>query len=377
MAALDEAVGLDPAALAGAESIVELHRCLARLEAVTTRAAAAFEAGGQWQADGARSAAAWLAVRARVPKTAAGHRVQLGRGLRHLPAAEEAWLAGDVGRAQVAALAGARNARTEDAMARDEEMLVGQAKVLRHDQFVRVLAYWSQHADPDGSDEAAAKAVDDRRFHLSQSFAGTWMGELFLDAISGTVVANQLRRIEDELFATDWAEARARVGDDVQVADLARTPAQRRADALVEMAIRAGTAPAHGRRPEPLFSVLVGYETLAGRICQLANNTVVSPGAVVSWLDEAWVERIVFDGPSRVIDVGVTRRAFEGATRRAVEAMFPECFHQFCDVESARCQIDHVEPYAAGGLTVTGNGRPACGFHNRGRNGRPPPPQEE
>ena len=55
-----------------------------------------------------------------------------------------------------------------------------------------------------------------------------------------------LRRIEAELFAQDWAEARARVGEGVGVGDLARTPAQRRADAAVEMARRAGAMPAGG-----------------------------------------------------------------------------------------------------------------------------------
>ncbi len=65
--------------------------------------------------------------------------------------------------------------------------------------------------------------------------------------------------------------------------------------------------------------MLVGYETFAGRICELANASVVSPGALVEWLEPAWVERVVFDGPSRVIDVGVSRRLFAGATRRAVQ----------------------------------------------------------
>ncbi|MGI9034247.1 MAG: hypothetical protein ACR2HY_11375 [Acidimicrobiales bacterium] len=61
----------------------------------------------------------------------------------------------------------------------------------------------------------------------------------------------------------------------------------------------------------------MGYETFAGRICELAGGAVVSPGRVVPWLDEGWVEGVVFDGPSRVIDVGVRRRIFFGAARRA------------------------------------------------------------
>ena len=94
---------------------------------------------------------------------------------------------------------------------------------------------------------------------------------------------------------------------------------------------------------------------------------MVSPGALVPYLDGAWIERVVFGGPSRVIDVGVQRRLFEGATRRAVEIRDRECFHDCCEDRFEHCQVDHVEPYAAGGLTVQANGRVACGFHNRRR----------
>jgi hypothetical protein len=165
-----------------------------------------------------------------------------------------------------------------------------------------------------------------------------------LDPISGAIVAKALERIVDELFEADWAEARARLGEVATTADLTRSPAQRRADALVEMARRAGTAPADGRRPEPLFTVLVGYESFAGRICQLANGSVVSPGSLVPWLESAWVERVVFESPSRVIDVGVARRLFSGATRRAVQVRDQECFHDLCDEPADDCEIDHVEP---------------------------------
>jgi hypothetical protein len=195
-------------------------------------------------------------------------------------------------------------------------------------------------------------------------------GDLVLDPINGAIVANALARIVDELFESDWAEARERLGEEVTTSDLARTPAQRRADALVEMARRAGAMPEGARRPEPLFTVLVGYETLAGRICELAGGTVVSPGSLLDYLHEAWVERVVFDGPSRVVDVGVRRRIFDGATRRAVQVRDRECFHDYCDERAERCEVDHVEPYSAGGETTMANGRAACGHHNRARHRR-------
>lgn len=376
-AVLDGLCATDATALADGEIIVELYRCMSRLEAVATKASAAFDAGGEWAAEGARSAPAWLAVSTKAPKSSAARRVRLGRALRDLPAAEAAWLAGAVDGAQVAALAAARTPVTAEVMARDEEMLVGQAAGLRHDQFAQVLSYWSQHADPDGTEDTAAKQRDGRFFNLSRGLGGSWVGNFEFDPISGAVFDNALRRIEAELFAEDWAEAKERMGGDVRPSDLARTPRQRRADAATEMARRAMSAPEGGRRPEPLFTVLVDYETFSGRICQLADGTVVSPGSLLHWLDEAWVERIVFDGPSRVKDVGVTRRLFEGATRRAVEAMFPECFHKFCDMAAERCEVDHVEPYGAGGLTVSGNGRMACGYHNRRRHRGPGPPARD
>jgi hypothetical protein len=106
---------------------------------------------------------------------------------------------------------------------------------------------------------------------------------------------------------------------------------------------------------------------LAGRICELADGTVVSPGSLVRWLEHGWVERVVFEAPDRIRNVGVHRRIFSGATRRAVEVRDRECFSEFCDLPAEDCEIDHIEPWSAGGLTVEENGRPACGYHNRWR----------
>jgi hypothetical protein len=252
----------------------------------------------------------------------------------------------------------------------DEATLVGHARQLHYRGFRRALAYWSQAVDPDGAEERAAEMREGRRLHLSESFEGVWFLDAVLDPIGGEVVARALRRIEDELFAADWAEAKERVGEGVPPSDLARSPAQRRSDALVEMARRAQAVPAGARLPEPLFTVLVGYETLAGRVCELASGAVVTPATLLPWLNQAWVERVVFAGPKRVTNVGQRRRLFSGATRRAVEVRDRECYSEFCD-PAEECEIDHVVPFSKGGLTVDTNGRPACGYHNRNRH--PPP----
>jgi HNH endonuclease len=59
-----------------------------------------------------------------------------------------------------------------------------------------------------------------------------------------------------------------------------------------------------------------------------------------------------------------------GATRQAILVRDRECFHSFCDLPAEDCEVDHIEPHAAGGFTVEQNGRPACAFHNRARHRR-------
>jgi hypothetical protein len=366
---IDELAAMDPGALASCEDTKALSRELDRLEAVTTRAFGAFDASHDWMTSGCRSAADWLAWQCHLPRPSAKRRQRLGRAVRTMAVAETAWVDGEITSHHVSRMATA-SAAAPEAFERDEKMLVDDAKALRYSSFRRVVDYWLSHVDPDGMEDEADRVRERRRLHFDETFGGTYASDGFFDPISGTIISNELRRIYDELLEVDWAEARARLGGEASWADLGRTSSQRRADALVEMAIRSRTAPADGRRPEPLFSVLVDYETFGGRICELANRSVVSPGSLVPWLDQAWIERVVFDSPSRVIDVGVQRRLFDGATRRAIQVRDQECFHPSCEEPAETCQIDHIEPYGAGGLTTQDNGRAACGPHNRARHRR-------
>jgi hypothetical protein len=372
VAELDALVEADPGTLADADTVLELHRQLARLEAVTARAAARFEADKEWTGSGARTAASWLAAKTHISRSEANRRLRLGRALRHLPHTETAWQAGDISSAQVAALAAARTDELADAMSRDEAALVEKARTLHFSRFRRDLDYWQLENDPDSEDRRFRAQIDGRYLHLSETFQGTWALDGRLDPINGSVVSDTLKRIERELFEQDWKEAAARLGRDPIVAELQRTATQRRADALVEMAIRTRTSPKGGRRPEPLFTVTIGLPRFE-QLCELANGTVIPPGALVPYFTQAWIERVVFGPDSRVLDVGKKQRLFTGADRRAVEVRDRnQCFHDLCDDEIE--QIDHVQPFAWGGETTQTNGRGACGFHNRDRHRHRGPP---
>ncbi len=369
---LDRVAGCDPEALADPASIERLQRLLARFEASVTKAVAAFDAAGAWGPSGARTASAWLRARCALPSHEATKEVRRGRHLARLPQVERAWAAGELTGAHLDVVAALRSRVTAAALARDEEMLVEQAKRLTFAEFVRVARYWEQHADPDGAEEDAIERRARRDVYLVPSVGGMYLGQMTLDPISGAIVAGELERLEAQLFEADWAEAKAQLGREPRVDELPRTPAQRRADALVEMATRSKSAPEEGRRPAPLFSVLVDYPTLAGRICELAGGTVLSPGSLVPWLDQAYVERAVFSPGGRV-EVGLTSRFFTGATRRAIELRDQGCQHPYCDEPAERCQVDHILEFSQGGPTSQENGRLLCSFHNRQRNQRPPP----
>ncbi len=357
-------------------SIEELHQLLSRFESFVTEATASFEAGEEWAADGAKSAPAWLATRCRVPRRAARRRVRLGRALRRLPTVAEAWREGSIGLDAAQAIASARRHRTESSMARDEAMLVAQAAEMGFEDFYRVLCYWKQLADPDGADAAEEDRKNARNVFLEASFTGMWLGQMTLDPISGAIVSGELTRLEHDLFEADCAEARERLGRTARLDELARTSAQRRADALVEMATRSASAPADGIRPAPLFSVFVGYETLHGRISELENATVLAPSALTPWMDSAYFERAIFSLGNRV-DVSVRARLFSGGTRRAIELRDRICTHPYCYEPAERCEGDHIETWAEGGATTQENGRLLCGFHNRLRNQRERPPQRQ
>src|SRR5271163_5363910 len=110
--ALDALVASDAANYGDCESMERLNRLQSRFESFVTEATSAFEAGEEWAADGAKTAASWLSARCRVSRAAAKRRVRLGRTLRHLPEVTGAWREGAIGIDHAQAIASARRHRT-------------------------------------------------------------------------------------------------------------------------------------------------------------------------------------------------------------------------------------------------------------------------
>jgi hypothetical protein len=366
--ALDAVAALDPSSMTGEEVAafaVAAHRLQNRCDAIATKATDGFDRYGDPQ--GALGTAPWMAWKCRMKKARARAELSRARALRHMPEVTDAYVAGAITSEHVQQLGAALRAGGEAMFEKAGAELLAAAFDLRFDAFARQVSYFRMVADPDGTEERALDAFERRSTHASRTFEDTVVETSTLDPVGGAIYLNELRRLEQELFEADWAEARARLGAAASASDLQRTPEQRRSDAKVQMAIRSIAMPSDARQARVLLTVLLGYETFAGMMCQLADGTVVSPAQVAPWLTDADVERVVFDGPSRVVDVGAKQRLFTGATRRAVEARDLFCTHESCDVPYERCDIDHIQRYEHGGPTVQVNGRVRCPAHNPGR----------
>jgi hypothetical protein len=353
------------------EATIATSRVRNLAEAAHVAAVGRLDTSKAWQEPGARTAGAWVAWECLVAKSRADAAVRCARRLRDMPGTEAAFLAGRLTTDHVRLLAHC-HATNADAFAEEEQHLIGLTESLLFHHVERVVQRWVRLRDEDDAERHAETRRQQRRVDCSQTIDDMWVLDALLDPVTGAIVARELHRLEQRLFEQDWAEARERLGDAATPADLRRTAKQRRADALRLMAERSAAKPAEAKEPRVLLHVLAGTDAVQ-RMCELSDGTILTPGEVLPVLRWADVSRVIFDGPSRVLDVGVRQRLFTGATRTAVELRDLECAHPSCTVRFERCEIDHIVPWEEGGQTTQDNGKPRCPFHHRWRHRRTSP----
>jgi len=374
-AALDALAEVDLAG-AGDQEVarhaVAVHAAGARLSALQAHAVAAADARLVWGSDGSKSCAAWLATHRRADRSRCTTVVRLGRALRSMAETDAALTAGHISVEHAAELARCHRFAPAE-FAGYEAALVGHARRLDWPDFVRVCAAWRDAVDATKAEKDGDRLHERRHLVVHRRPDGSLSIQSgSLDPVGGEAFLSELEAIERELFDEDLAAAKEEHGDDVPLSKLARSATQRRADALVEMAHRSRTAPADGQRPEPLVSVYVGYDTVAGRLCELASGTPITAKQLLPIFTRADIERAVFAPGNRVIEVGLRSRFFTGGLRRGIELRDRHCQHPGCDVPAARCHVDHIVDHGRGGYTTQDNGRLLCAAHNLARNRRRP-----
>lgn len=238
--------------------LIGLRREINRLEAMFCERAGVFDARGAYGVDGAVSAASWLCNAASMAPGGAAGRVRVGRRLGEMPKIAAAFAAGEIGYEHVALLARFLPVRVPVEFSAVEDQWVSVAKNTTPAGFRRVLDYFLADLADDGGAERDRARREGRRLHISSSFDAMVFLDGLLDPEAGRIVAAAI-------------EAIMRAHPDVED-EPARSPAQRRADALVELCARSlddGAASRPGReRPHvsAIIDLLAVNPTLAANL---------------------------------------------------------------------------------------------------------------
>ena len=388
-AELDQLSAPEELALVG-----RLEQLRRRLDAGTDRTAGHLDRSGAFSLDGHKTAKGALKAIGRLSGPEAHGRVQTARALRELPLVEAAYERGEIPVAHLRAIARvASNPRVGAHLPGADPIFAHQATVLGFDDFVAALREWERLADADGADQGADESHERRRAGLIRSdINGSWSLEGSFGALQGAVMGEVLDRYERAELLADWAEARQRVGAGALVGDLARTPAQRRADALYAIFVRAASTPADATAPVPLVNVVIDQRSfeeqlhraagedvcvdpnddVGGRRCHDFDGTPLHPADVLAAALVGHVRRVVVDSRGTVIDLGSRQRLFTGSSRAAalLQALLRSpggsgCLWPGCDARGGCLQVDHREPARDEGPTDVDNSDAYCGFHNR------------
>jgi Domain of unknown function (DUF222) len=231
---------------------------------------------GLYAEDGHASAKTWVAFTCRTSGREAHRRIAFAKMFRTLDETGCRYRAGEIGQDQVFELSRAfRNPRCGHQLADSEALLLEHERDLTARQFEIAVKHWLSIADAEGIKQRHDSLHKHRDLRITPQFDGGFK----IDGIFGPEQGAAIKEIQDRYTDTerlaDWAEAKAEHGDNVTPADLARTEAQRRADAFYAIFVNAASTPADAQRPEPLVTIIMSEDAYQAGLAEIAGEEVV------------------------------------------------------------------------------------------------------
>jgi Domain of unknown function (DUF222) len=381
---VEELAAMSPAEVERAAHMLEAQR--RQVEAATALLVQRVDAAGAYAADGHRQVAAWGRATNNWSGSEAAVLVKLARAMSTMPRFAQAALAGELGVAQMHAIARvAANPRVREHLAEADELFTTAARDLPFDDLSVLLRHWEELADADGARSRHDRAVLDRRAGV------TFVGErAFLDAqgpaFDGVIFEEVLQHFVQLEWQIEWDMLATVHGDAMCAGLMERTHSQRCFDALQRLFAAAAGSSEVG--PKITVDIVIDQATyeheleamLGGdpapippshapsRRCEDAQGRVVDPRAAVAASLVGQVRRLVIAADGVVLNMGRRQRLFTGQVREAVLLSARRCTVIGCNIPGHRCQADHLVPAARGGPTDVANGGPACRFHNPFKN---------
>lgn len=339
-----------PPGTVSADELADLNREIERLRAVFSTRLRDFDRSGGWAAEGALSATGWLRAECRLSPSAAAEQVRVARALPELPETAAAFAGGEISFQHAAVITRSAEEVTLPVVQDAQPVLLEAARRLDPLRMRMVTRHLRYCLDPDGA-QAEAELLHQRRgLHLSQSLEGVFYLEGRLDPEGGSLLRRALEAISGP-----------RAKDDE------RSPAQRRADALVELARRQlddGRLPSVGGQ-RPHLTLTAGLGGLRGAAVLEPEGQPLGREALRRIACDAAVSTVLLGAAGEPLSVGRSRRVVSGALRRALVARDGGCRFPGCDRPAAWTDAHHLEHWADGGETALSNTVLLCRRHHR------------
>jgi hypothetical protein len=313
-----------------------------RLDALIAEVVGDFDAAQLWDIDSATSMTGWLRDKASMTNHAAHHLVSMAGRLRKLPVCAAAYRDGTLSRGQVEVILAKLDDATIDAFAEVEAELVPHLAPLGLSGCSRAMARWRDQAE-----ELVEPAEPERSLHLSATLDGRHVLEGHLDAEGGAVVATALA------LAT--------------VEDPERSPAERRADALVDVSrFFLDHQQTHtGGRERPHLSLVADVEAIEeGRGGRVVGGPALDGTTMSRILCDCTLHRVLTKGRSAILDYGTATRTIPANLWNALVIRDEHCRFPGCDRKSAWCEGHHVRWVTHGGATEIDNLVLVCSRHH-------------
>jgi Domain of unknown function (DUF222)/HNH endonuclease len=335
---------VDSAVLAEAFALAD------RLNAKLLTAVGEHDAAELWRNDGATSMTAWLRHHIRRSGRDAAHCAKTARWLRQLPVTAAAYQNGDLSGGQVQAIVANLKDRTIDLFARHEAQLVPELARLTVRDTAVAMQDWAHRADAMVGDDPEP-VMPERSLHLSRILDGRHELAGSFDPEGGAVIATALR----------LAQTRDVDGEP------ARSPAHRRADALVDVCRRFldHQQTRRGGRHRPHLNIITTLDDLQRqRPGRLIDGTSVDHTTVQRLVCDAGIHRVVTDGRSAILDYGTTTRTVPAPLFNALVIRDRHCRYPGCDRPSDWTEAHHVRWITHGGATTPDNLVLLCSRHH-------------
>ena len=308
------------------EGVEELRRSV---DTIAVAAAGSVDCRNPFRGQGFFTAKTVIKHMCRLSGPEADRRVQTARLHEALPEWAIAEADGAVGVAQCELMARiAANPRIESAvLERDSLALLDDAIEQSFDEFERRARTWEALADPAGDLAKNDRQHANRDVMLRPRPDGGWTLTGNLPELAGVELMEIFSHFVEAEWAADWAEARHRLGDHATTADLHRTEAQRRADALLAMARAAASTPPGSQQPRPTVNILTDQESFEAHlrgetpdprryrdvVIRTQSGRRLHPDDAINAALIGHIRRVVvYDGSGTIIDLGRRSRTFAG-----------------------------------------------------------------